>query len=173
MIGVRAGRAKLGPVTLADLIPTQDGEAIWDAALGSAIGQQHDADGGEFFDLFTGWAADRGLPLYPAQEEALLEIVAGANVILDTPTGSGKSLVATAAHFAALARAAVLLHGADQGAGVGEVLRPVRHLRRRRRRHAHRRRRGQRRRAGHLLHGRDPGQHGAARRRATPTSARW
>ena len=33
--------------------------------------------------------------LYPHQEEALIEIVSGANVILNTPTGSGKSLVAT------------------------------------------------------------------------------
>lgn len=32
--------------------------------------------------------------MYPAQEEALIEVVSGANVILSTPTGSGKSLVA-------------------------------------------------------------------------------
>ena len=51
----------------------------------------------------SGWAGDRGLSLYPAQEEALIELVSGANVILSTPTGSGKSLVATGAHFAALA----------------------------------------------------------------------
>ena len=41
--------------------------------------------------------------MYPAQEEALIELVSGANVILSTPTGSGKSLVAVGAHFAALA----------------------------------------------------------------------
>ena len=56
------------------------------------------------FDAFASWAADRGLELYPHQEEALIEIVSGANVILSTPTGSGKSLVAAGAHFAALAR---------------------------------------------------------------------
>ncbi|QXC63521.1 DUF3516 domain-containing protein [Aquihabitans sp. G128] len=50
-----------------------------------------------------GWVADRGLELYPAQEESLLEIVAGSHVIVNTPTGSGKSLVAMAAHFTALA----------------------------------------------------------------------
>jgi superfamily II RNA helicase len=55
------------------------------------------------FDAFAGWSADRGLALYPAQEDALIEIVSGSNVILATPTGSGKSLVAAGAHFAALA----------------------------------------------------------------------
>ena len=62
-----------------------------------------DADSDAVFDLFAGWAADRGLTLYPAQEEALIEVVSGANVILSTPTGSGKSLVAVGAHLAALA----------------------------------------------------------------------
>lgn len=55
-------------------------------------------------DAFTRWVADQGLTLYPAQEEALLELVAGSNVILGTPTGSGKSLVAVGAHTAALAQ---------------------------------------------------------------------
>jgi len=55
------------------------------------------------FEAFSGWAADRGLELYPAQMDAVIELVSGANVILSTPTGSGKSLVATAAQFAVLA----------------------------------------------------------------------
>ena len=55
------------------------------------------------FEVFSGWAADRGLDLYPAQTEAVIELVSGSNVILSTPTGSGKSLVATAAQFAVLA----------------------------------------------------------------------
>jgi len=61
------------------------------------------ADPDSLYDAFAGWAAKQGLTLYPHQEEALIEIVSGANVILSTPTGSGKSLVAAGAHFAALA----------------------------------------------------------------------
>jgi superfamily II RNA helicase len=55
------------------------------------------------FTAFAGWAKEQGLELYPHQEESLIEVMTGANVILSTPTGSGKSLVATGAHFAALA----------------------------------------------------------------------
>ncbi len=47
---------------------------------------------------FTDWAP---VTLYPAQEEALLELLAGSHVVLATPTGSGKSLVALGAHLAA------------------------------------------------------------------------
>src|ERR1700712_1379629 len=50
----------------------------------------------------AGWAEGRGLALYPAQEEAMIEIVSGANLILSTPTGTGKSLVAIGAHALAL-----------------------------------------------------------------------
>jgi superfamily II RNA helicase len=56
------------------------------------------------YDAFEAWTTEQSLSLYPAQVEALIEIVDGANVILATPTGSGKSLVAVAAHFTALAR---------------------------------------------------------------------
>ena len=60
-------------------------------------------DGDEILSRFVGFVSDAGLELYPAQEEALLELVAGKHVILNTPTGSGKSLVATAMHFKAMA----------------------------------------------------------------------
>jgi superfamily II RNA helicase len=56
------------------------------------------------YEAFLTWAADEGFELYPAQQEALLELVTGSHVILSTPTGSGKSLVAIAAHFIALAQ---------------------------------------------------------------------
>ena len=58
----------------------------------------------DLLEGFVAWTTDMGLELYPAQEEAILELLAGNHVILATPTGSGKSLVATAAHAAALAR---------------------------------------------------------------------
>src|SRR2546430_11340850 len=72
-------------MTLADLLPTG-------------------ADPDAIFDAFAGWAKERGLAVYPHQEEALIEVVSGGNVILSTPTGSGKSLVAAGAHFTALAQ---------------------------------------------------------------------
>lgn len=55
-------------------------------------------------ESFLGWTRDRGITLYPAQEEAATALVAKDNVILATPTGSGKSMVAIAAHFTAMAR---------------------------------------------------------------------
>jgi len=51
---------------------------------------------------FLDYVSGKGLSLYPEQEEAILELFGGGNVILNTPTGSGKSLVATAFHFKAL-----------------------------------------------------------------------
>ena len=54
-------------------------------------------------ETFLAWTAEQGFVLYPAQEEALLEVFSGAHVIVNTPTGSGKSLVALGAHVAALA----------------------------------------------------------------------
>src|SRR5688500_6997953 len=59
-------------------------------------------DPDSLFDAFSAWVDARGLELYPAQEEALIEVVSGSNVIVSTPTGSGKSLVAAGAHFVAL-----------------------------------------------------------------------
>ncbi|AFU03888.1 DEAD/DEAH box helicase [Nocardia brasiliensis] len=59
-------------------------------------------DADALYESFGAWAAEQGTPLYPAQDEALLELASGSNVILATPTGSGKSLVAVGAHLIAL-----------------------------------------------------------------------
>ena len=57
----------------------------------------------ELYEAFTDWAQAEGITLYAHQEEAAIELFSGNNLVLATPTGSGKSLVAVAAHFAALA----------------------------------------------------------------------
>ena len=56
----------------------------------------------EALEIFIEWTFEQGLELYPAQEEAILEVLSGQHVILSTPTGSGKSLVAVAMHFRGL-----------------------------------------------------------------------
>src|SRR5690606_16907389 len=71
------------------------------APLARRVPSEPDPDA--LLDAFLGYASDKGLELYPAQEEAILELFAGKSVILNTPTGSGKSLVATALCFKALA----------------------------------------------------------------------
>ena len=57
----------------------------------------------ELLMSFMEWAESRGTTLYPAQEDAILELLDGKNVILNTPTGSGKSMVALALHFESIA----------------------------------------------------------------------
>ncbi|MEV4298249.1 DEAD/DEAH box helicase [Microbispora rosea] len=83
-------------------------------------GPQSGTDPDALFDAFASWNADRGLTLYPAQEEALIEVVSGNNVIVSTPTGSGKSLIAAGAHFAALARDEISFYTAPIKALVSE-----------------------------------------------------
>src|SRR5581483_7052006 len=60
------------------------------------------ASADEAMDWFLGWVKEIGLQPYAAQEEAILELFGKSNVILATPTGSGKSLVAMAACFLAM-----------------------------------------------------------------------
>lgn len=96
-------------MTLADHLPPRvagapaapGAPALTTSALTATIAAEPDPDA--LYDAFTAWTSEQGLELYPAQSEALIEIVSGSNVILATPTGSGKSLVAAGAHFAALA----------------------------------------------------------------------
>ncbi|MEV8339643.1 DUF3516 domain-containing protein [Leucobacter sp. NPDC077196] len=72
--------------------------------LGMILNTRHFAESDEAYAAFEEWAWEqRALRLYPAQEEAVLGIALGSNVILATPTGTGKSLVAIGAHFIALA----------------------------------------------------------------------
>ena len=70
------------PGSLGRLIPWPDDETYPNIAAEEAL------------DLFLGWVESRGIELWPHQEEALLSLAAGAHLILGTPTGSGKSMVA-------------------------------------------------------------------------------
>ena len=65
-------------------------------------GHRSDISSEDVLEQFMAWAEARGTTLYPAQEEAILELLDGKNVILNTPTGSGKSMVALALHFDSL-----------------------------------------------------------------------
>jgi|TARA_B100001105_G_scaffold254041_1_gene248912 superfamily II RNA helicase len=62
-----------------------------------------EVDSATLLDGFLAWTNEANIDLYESQEEAILEVFSGHHVILTTPTGSGKSLVATAAHFEAIA----------------------------------------------------------------------
>lgn len=78
------------------------------------------ADPDAVYDAFTGWVGDQGLDLYPHQDEAVIELLGGNHVVLATPTGSGKSMVAIGAHVAALARDEVSFYTAPIKALVSE-----------------------------------------------------
>jgi superfamily II RNA helicase len=67
-------------------------------------GAGHAFDPDDFVGIFDEWVREQGIQLYPAQEEAVLELVLGKHLVLSTPTGTGKSLVALAAHAIALAQ---------------------------------------------------------------------
>ena len=87
-------------MTLTDRLPGPSGPPV----SGGATALDTDLDTDAVYDAVVEWAAEQGIELYPAQDEAFVEILTGSNVILSTPTGSGKSLVALAAHATALAR---------------------------------------------------------------------
>ncbi len=79
-----------------------------------------DRSADSLYEAFTDWTARQGLSLYPHQEEAAIELFSANNVVLATPTGSGKSMVAVAAHFAALANRSVTFYTAPIKALVSE-----------------------------------------------------
>ncbi len=79
-----------------------------------------EADADALLEGFLAYCDAVGLTLYPAQEEAILELFSGKNVILATPTGSGKSLVALALHYKALAEEKVSFYTAPIKALVNE-----------------------------------------------------
>jgi len=81
---------------------TSDAASVLTLADRVPLGRRATDD--EILEAFLGWVADQGIELYDHQEEAVLEIMAGRHVILNTPTGSGKSLVAVAMHFRAMCR---------------------------------------------------------------------
>ncbi len=87
--------------SLAQLVPIP-----WEAWDGVPVGEAPEGcevpGGDEIFELFYGWVAERGIELWPHQEEALMDLMVGDHVILGTPTGSGKSLVALGMHFMAM-----------------------------------------------------------------------
>ncbi|MCA1983683.1 DEAD/DEAH box helicase [Nocardioides nematodiphilus] len=74
----------------------------------------------DVYEAITAYVEGRGLELYPHQDEAIIELLGGANVVLATPTGSGKSLVALGAHAAALASDRVSFYTAPIKALVSE-----------------------------------------------------
>ncbi len=71
--------------------------------LDHAIPEKGFTDADDALEAFLAWTAECGLTLYDHQEEAILELFSGHHVVLNTPTGSGKSLVALALHFRAFA----------------------------------------------------------------------
>lgn len=77
-------------------------------------------DGDVVLNAFLEVVAEKNLELYPAQEEAVLELVAGKHVVLSTPTGSGKSLVALAMHFKSMAAGTKTIYTAPIKALVSE-----------------------------------------------------
>ncbi len=92
--------ADASAVLSSELVPTPAGGRPSLAARVPPEGAAADPEA--ILARFLDWVTDLGLELYPAQEEALLELFASRHVILNTPTGSGKSLVALGLHFKGL-----------------------------------------------------------------------
>lgn len=83
-------------------------------------GEGDEVDRDRILSSFLEYVTDLGLEPYPAQEEAILELLAWKHVVLSTPTGSGKSLVALALHFQAMAEGRTSVYSAPTKALVNE-----------------------------------------------------
>ncbi len=74
----------------------------------------------EALEVFLEWVDARGMELWPHQEDALMDLAVGDSVILGTPTGSGKSMVALGLCFMAVATGRVAYYTAPIKALVSE-----------------------------------------------------
>ena len=114
-------RGSVAGALVRDLHPrlvARDRHTTHTVSLVDVIPEQPSAD--SVYEAFVDWTEQQGLSLYAHQEEAAIELFSANNVILATPTGSGKSLVAIAAHFAALAEGRVSFYTAPIKALVSE-----------------------------------------------------
>jgi superfamily II RNA helicase len=94
-------------LSLSDMIPDSGAEA-----------RNLSAD--DIYERFFTWVQSRGITPWPHQEEAMLSLLSGDHVVLNTPTGSGKSLVALGMHFAAMCTGRVSYYTAPIKALVSE-----------------------------------------------------
>ena len=103
-VRVRAGAAA-ADVVLPERQDAIDDEGVKVGSLTRAVMALEDDSAEAMFECILEWATEtKKMELYEAQEEAIMELVEGNSVLLTTPTGSGKTLVATAAIAAATAR---------------------------------------------------------------------